>query len=132
MIDTIFEDQFRFIQDNGILLAMVGMLTAVPKTPLYERLEKAGRLRLDDPNCNIVPEQMTPLNCSKVTGNCSNGCTIPKPSSTGISKSMNIPILSASGQRSVYGPMKVRRFRLCLYGLFLLWRLLLLSSKSGA
>lgn len=57
---TIFEDQFRFIQDNGILLAMVGMLTAVPKTPLYERLEKAGRLRLDDPNCNIVPAQMTP------------------------------------------------------------------------
>ena len=57
---TIFEDQFRFIQDNGILLAMVGMLTAVPKTPLYERLEKDGRLRLDDPNCNIVPKQMTP------------------------------------------------------------------------
>ena len=57
---TIFEDQFRFIQDNGILLAMVGMLTAVPKTPLYERLEKAGRLRLEDPNCNIVPAQMTP------------------------------------------------------------------------
>ncbi len=57
---TIFEDQYRFIQDNGILLAMVGILTAVPKTPLYERLEKAGRLRLDDPNCNIVPAQMTP------------------------------------------------------------------------
>jgi radical SAM superfamily enzyme YgiQ (UPF0313 family) len=57
---TIFEDQFRFIQDNGILHAMVGMLTAVPKTPLYERLEKEGRLRLDDPNCNIVPKQMSP------------------------------------------------------------------------
>jgi len=57
---TIFEDQYRFIQDNGILLAMVGMLTAVPKTPLYERLEKAGRLRLADLNCNIVPAQMTP------------------------------------------------------------------------
>jgi radical SAM superfamily enzyme YgiQ (UPF0313 family) len=56
---TIFEDQFRFIQDNGILLAMVGMLSAVPKTPLYERLEKDGRLRLDDPNCNIMPKQMT-------------------------------------------------------------------------
>jgi radical SAM superfamily enzyme YgiQ (UPF0313 family) len=56
---TIFEDQFRFIQDNGILHAMVGMLTAVPKTPLYERLEKEGRLRLDDPNCNIVPKQMS-------------------------------------------------------------------------
>lgn len=57
---SIFEDQFRFIQENGILLAMVGMLTAVPKTPLYERLEKANRLRLDDPNCNIMPLQMTP------------------------------------------------------------------------
>jgi radical SAM superfamily enzyme YgiQ (UPF0313 family) len=56
---TIFDDQYRFIQDNGILLAMVGMLTAVPKTPLYERLEKEGRLRLDDSNCNIVPKQMT-------------------------------------------------------------------------
>ena len=56
---TIFEDQFRFIQDNGILLAMVGMLTAVPKTPLYERLEKEGRLRLDDPSCNIVPKMMS-------------------------------------------------------------------------
>ncbi|MGH7930679.1 MAG: radical SAM protein, partial [Candidatus Binatia bacterium] len=56
---TIFEEQFRFIQENGILLAMVGMLAAVPKTPLYERLEKEGRLKLDDPNCNIVPKQMT-------------------------------------------------------------------------
>ena len=58
--ETIFEDQFRFIQDNGILLAMVGMLAAVPKTPLFERLKKDGRLRLDDANCNIVPKQMTP------------------------------------------------------------------------
>ena len=58
--ETIFEDQFRFIQDNGILLAMVGMLAAVPKTPLFERLQKEGRLRLEDANCNIVPKQMTP------------------------------------------------------------------------
>jgi radical SAM superfamily enzyme YgiQ (UPF0313 family) len=57
---TIFEDQFRFIQDNGILLAMVGMLVAVPKTPLYDRLEKEKRLRLDDVNCNILPAQMSP------------------------------------------------------------------------
>jgi radical SAM superfamily enzyme YgiQ (UPF0313 family) len=56
---TIFDDQFRFIQDNGILLAMVGMLVAVPKTPLFARLEKEGRLR-PDVNCNILPKQMTP------------------------------------------------------------------------
>jgi radical SAM superfamily enzyme YgiQ (UPF0313 family) len=56
---AIFEDQYRFIQDNGILLAMVGMLGAIPKTPLYERLEKEGRLVQDDPNCNFHPKQMT-------------------------------------------------------------------------
>jgi len=55
----IFEDQFRFIQDNGVLLAMVGMLSAIPKTPLYIRLDEEERLRLDDPNCNFEPKQMT-------------------------------------------------------------------------
>jgi radical SAM superfamily enzyme YgiQ (UPF0313 family) len=55
----IFADQFRFIQENGITLAMVGMLQAIPKTPLYERLEREGRLVEDDPNCNFVPKQMT-------------------------------------------------------------------------
>src|SRR5258705_10008919 len=39
---------------------MVGMLTAIPKTPLFERLEKDGRLRLHDFNCNFVPKNMTP------------------------------------------------------------------------
>jgi len=56
---TIFEDQFRFIQDNGILLAMVGMLQAIQKTPLHDRLKKAGRLVESDDNCNIVPAQMS-------------------------------------------------------------------------
>ena len=55
----IFEDQYRFIQDNGITLAMVGMLQAIPRTPLYERLEREGRLVLDDPSLNIIPKQMT-------------------------------------------------------------------------
>ena len=63
--ESIFEDQYRFIQDNGIVLAMVGMLTAIPKTPLYERLDKEGRLRLQDFNCNFVPKMMTPEATSK-------------------------------------------------------------------
>lgn len=54
----IFADQFRFIQENGITLAMVGMLQAIPTTPLYKRLELEGRL-VDDPNCNFIPKQMT-------------------------------------------------------------------------
>ena len=57
--ETIFEEQFRFIQNNGILQAMVGILTAVPKTPLFERLKEEGRLRLQDVNCNIEPKNMT-------------------------------------------------------------------------
>jgi radical SAM superfamily enzyme YgiQ (UPF0313 family) len=56
---AIFEEQFRFIQDNGILLAMVGMLQAIPTTPLHHRLKAAGRLVESDDNCNIVPAQMT-------------------------------------------------------------------------
>ncbi len=39
-----FELQHRFITDSGIQAAMVGLLTALPRTPLYERLEKEGRL----------------------------------------------------------------------------------------
>ena len=54
----IFQDQFEFIQRNGILLAMVGMLGAIPKTPLHERLQREGRL-VDDPNLNFHPKQMT-------------------------------------------------------------------------
>ena len=56
----IFEDQYRFIQDNGILLAMVGMLEAIPRTPLYERLEREGRLLKDEAwGCNFIPKQMS-------------------------------------------------------------------------
>lgn len=55
----IFEDQFRFIQENGITLAMVGILQAIPRTPLYERLRREGRLVEDDPDCNFIPKQMT-------------------------------------------------------------------------
>ena len=53
---AIFEDQFQFIQDNGITLAMVGMLQAIPKTPLYDRLEKEGRLIEDDPELQLRPQ----------------------------------------------------------------------------
>jgi radical SAM superfamily enzyme YgiQ (UPF0313 family) len=63
-LDT-FELQYRFITDAGIQSAMIGLLTALPKTPLYERIEKAGRL-IPDPGLNentraatnIVPKNM--------------------------------------------------------------------------
>ena len=41
---TIFEEQLRFIQDARIPVSMTGMLQAMPKTPLHERMAKEGRL----------------------------------------------------------------------------------------
>ena len=40
----IFERQFEFIQKAGVVTAMVGLLTALPKTRLYFRLREEGRL----------------------------------------------------------------------------------------
>ncbi|MDE2208283.1 MAG: B12-binding domain-containing radical SAM protein [Betaproteobacteria bacterium] len=61
-----FETQYRFIMDSGIQAAMVGLLTALPRTPLYERLEREGRLRgnldLADNTklaTNVVPKRIT-------------------------------------------------------------------------
>jgi radical SAM superfamily enzyme YgiQ (UPF0313 family) len=61
---TIFEEQFRFIQDARIPISMTGMLNAVPKTPLYKRLHEAGRLVKQHVGdqfvfTNIVPQGMT-------------------------------------------------------------------------
>ncbi len=40
----IFQRQVQFIQKNGIVTAMIGLLTAIPGTRLYHRLEREGRL----------------------------------------------------------------------------------------
>jgi radical SAM superfamily enzyme YgiQ (UPF0313 family) len=41
---TIFEKQIKFIQNSGIVTAMVGLLNAPRGTRLYQRLKKEGRL----------------------------------------------------------------------------------------
>jgi radical SAM superfamily enzyme YgiQ (UPF0313 family) len=42
--DDIFERQIEFIQQSGIPQAMVGLLTALPGTDLYDRMKKERRL----------------------------------------------------------------------------------------
>jgi radical SAM superfamily enzyme YgiQ (UPF0313 family) len=62
----IFDKQYDFIEKSGILLSMIGLLTAVPKTPLYERLAKENRI-IPDVNgadnsklrTNFKPKRMT-------------------------------------------------------------------------
>ena len=43
----IFHRQFEFIQRSGVVNAMVGLLTALPQTRLYERLSREGRMLAD-------------------------------------------------------------------------------------
>jgi radical SAM superfamily enzyme YgiQ (UPF0313 family) len=60
--DDIFERQIDFIRESAIPLAMVGLLTALPDTQLWRRLEKEGRLLGEssgnNTNCalNFVPK----------------------------------------------------------------------------
>ena len=42
--EDIFDRQINFIRDSAIPLAMVGLLSALPDTQLWRRLEKEGRL----------------------------------------------------------------------------------------
>ena len=42
--EDIFERQMNFIRESAIPLAMVGLLSALPDTQLWRRLEKEGRL----------------------------------------------------------------------------------------
>ena len=41
---TIFQRQIDFIQSSGVVMAMVGLLQAIPGTGLYERLRREGRV----------------------------------------------------------------------------------------
>ena len=60
--DDIFQRQIDFIRESAIPLAMVGLLTALPDTQLWRRLEKEGRLLGEssgnNTNCslNFVPK----------------------------------------------------------------------------
>jgi radical SAM superfamily enzyme YgiQ (UPF0313 family) len=59
---TVFDAHRRFLAEARIITAMVGMLAAIPKTPLYARLEREGRLDpADEPEfgTNVVPLRMT-------------------------------------------------------------------------
>lgn len=61
---TIFEEQLRFIQDARIPVSMTGMLQAMPKTPLHERVSREGRLVEESTGdqfvfSNILPKSMS-------------------------------------------------------------------------
>jgi radical SAM superfamily enzyme YgiQ (UPF0313 family) len=61
-----FDRQYRFITKSGIQTAMIGLLIALPRTPLYDRLKKENRLipEVDHSDnsklsSNVLPKQMS-------------------------------------------------------------------------
>ena len=64
--ETVFELQRRFIEAARIPLAMINVLTAIPRTPLYERLGDEGRLDTSGDlasfgtvSTNVIPKRIS-------------------------------------------------------------------------
>jgi radical SAM superfamily enzyme YgiQ (UPF0313 family) len=52
----IFRRQYEFIQRSGVATAMVGLLTALPQTRLWQRLKREGRLETESSGNNTRAE----------------------------------------------------------------------------
>ena len=57
--DRIFAEQYDFIADNALAQVSLGILMALPRTPLYDRLRDEGRIIEDGHACNYLPRQMS-------------------------------------------------------------------------
>lgn len=57
--DTIFDEQFEFIQRTGLAQVLMAILVPVPTTPLYDRLQAEGRLDFSDPDVIFQPKLMS-------------------------------------------------------------------------
>jgi len=64
---SVFDSQIKFIQEMGVVTAMVGILTALPKTRLYNRLKSEDRLLTTssgnnaDGSVNFIPKMNAEL-----------------------------------------------------------------------
>lgn len=59
----IFRRQYELIQDNGIVMAMVGLLQAPKGTELYKRLEREGRLLGEYSANNVIDDTNVVMRC---------------------------------------------------------------------
>jgi radical SAM superfamily enzyme YgiQ (UPF0313 family) len=56
--ETVFEAQVELVKEARIINVMLGMLSAIPKTPLYDRMIRDGRIDLEgeaEYGTNLVP-----------------------------------------------------------------------------
>jgi len=59
----IFSRQYELIQENGIVMAMVGLLQAPRGTELYKRLEREGRLLGEYSANNVIDDTNVVMTC---------------------------------------------------------------------
>jgi len=57
--EAVFEEQYEFISAAGIANASLAILTPIPSTPLYKRLETEGRLDFGRSDVIFHPKKMT-------------------------------------------------------------------------
>ena len=129
---TIFDDQYDFIQGNGIQLAMVGMLTAIPKTPLYARLEKEGRLNMANPNSNIVPKQMSAETLQENYWKLVKRLYTPEAFLERYFKAYDSPEYLEKRAEISRKASEGKFLPTLAYGLILLWKLLLELGRDGS
>src|SRR5262249_52511788 len=128
--ESIFEDQYQFIQNSGILLAMVGMLTAIPGTPLFERLERENRLRLHDVNCNFVPKQMTPSELQEGYWKLLNRVYAPQAFFERYFRSYHYPEFRQRRQEILRKANENRKAKAMVYAVILVWNLVCALLKD--
>jgi radical SAM superfamily enzyme YgiQ (UPF0313 family) len=63
---SVFEEHFRFIQDARIPISMTGLLNALPRTPLHERLARSGRLLAESTGDQFVFTNVVPAGMSRL------------------------------------------------------------------
>ena len=80
---NIFERQIKFIQNSGVVKAMIGLLNAPPGTRLYHRLKEEGRLLEQgtgdncDGSMNFVPKMDAQILKGRIPG-CSQLLVFPE------------------------------------------------------
>jgi len=57
--EAVFDEQYEFIQDNGIGISAISILSPIPSTPLYDRLKSEGRLLPREDAVWFQPKQMS-------------------------------------------------------------------------
>jgi hypothetical protein len=111
---------------------MVGMLQAIPRTPLYERLQREGRLVEEDPNCNFVPKQMTREELRKGYWNLVQRLYTPEAFFERYFKVYESPEYLRRRAEICKKAGEGRRWPTLGYGLVLLWSLFFALLRDGS